>query len=286
MQALIYGVGNVITKVAYESITPFWSMTIRFGIASLIFFLFYGKHVLLQLKNAHYMQWLLPAICMACCYITCGVALDLTSATNVGFLMSLPVVFTPFLAVIVLHRPYRLRNIPIQIAIIIGLYLLCSNGAAFSFGLGELLATVCAVAGAGAFVFGERSLKTLDEITVSAVQVWMSFLLSIPCSVLFEGKFNVADVTVGAWLTVLYLAILCTMVAFRLQNFTLTKISAQSVAIILCLEPILTAILSRIVLGEVLTVMGMIGGGIIVACVIVGNLVEDTSDSGKVEITK
>lgn len=43
LQSVVYGVGNPLTKVAYESITPFWLLTFRFSIALRIFYLFLGK---------------------------------------------------------------------------------------------------------------------------------------------------------------------------------------------------------------------------------------------------
>lgn len=220
---------------------------------------------------------------MACSYISCGVALALTSATTVGFLISLPVVFTPFIAIFVLKQRYRFANLPIQIAILIGLYLLCCNGGAFIFGWGEVLGIVTSVTAAGAFVFGEKSLKNMDEITVSAVQTWTSFLLSLPFSIIFEGKMDIAAVTPSAWVVVLYLAILCTVVAFRLQNAALSKISSQAVAVILCSEPIFTALVSRIVLGEVMNLMGIAGGLIILICIIAANVMNISSaESGNV----
>jgi drug/metabolite transporter (DMT)-like permease len=33
LQSVIYGIGNPITKIAYESITPFWGLAFRFTFA-------------------------------------------------------------------------------------------------------------------------------------------------------------------------------------------------------------------------------------------------------------
>ena len=103
-QATIFAVGNVITKFAYESITPFWCLFFRFGAASLIFYVFWGKKILSQLKTAKISDWLPAGLSAAGAYIFSNLALDLTSATNVGFLMGLPVVFTPFIALAVLKQ--------------------------------------------------------------------------------------------------------------------------------------------------------------------------------------
>lgn len=62
-----------------------------------------------------------------------NLALEGTTATNVGFIMSLSVIFAPLLSIIVLQRPYKLSHLPIQLLVIFGMYLLCSNGGTFSF---------------------------------------------------------------------------------------------------------------------------------------------------------
>ena len=68
---------------------------------------------------------------MASAYISCNLALEGTTATNVGFIMSLSVIFAPLLSIIVLQRPYKISHLPIQLLVILGMYLLCSNGGTF-----------------------------------------------------------------------------------------------------------------------------------------------------------
>ena len=52
------------------------------------------------------------AACLAVGYIACNLALDVTTATNVGFLVALPVVFAPFIAQVVRHVRYPRAMIP------------------------------------------------------------------------------------------------------------------------------------------------------------------------------
>jgi len=117
LQSVVYGFGNPLTKIAYESITPFWLLTFRFLMALLVFFIFFGKRILNQLKEVKLSQYLPASLCMALAYITCNLALNWTSATNVGFLMSLPVIFTPFLAVLILHQKYNIKYLPLQLIV-------------------------------------------------------------------------------------------------------------------------------------------------------------------------
>ena len=84
LQTVIFGSGNAITKMAYESITPMWCLAIRFGLAALVFAIFFGPRIVRQLKGARIGAWMPAALCMALAYLTCNVALDLTTATNVA----------------------------------------------------------------------------------------------------------------------------------------------------------------------------------------------------------
>lgn len=186
LQTVIFGSGNAITKMAYESITPMWCLAIRFGLAALVFAIFFGPRIVRQLKGARIGAWMPAALCMALAYLTCNVALDLTTATNVGFLVALPVVFAPLLSCLVNRRRYPLAFLPFQAAVVVGLYLLCSNGGAPSFGLGEILALLSSVALAGALVFGERGLEQLDATTVAGTQIVASFVVALACALVFE----------------------------------------------------------------------------------------------------
>lgn len=268
VQTAIFGFGSAITKIAYDSISPFWCLAFRFGLALLVFALFFGKRIVNQLRSARMKDWLPAALCMAVSYIACNVALDLTSATNVGFLIALPIVFTPIIAAVVQKRAYRLIHLPFQALAVVGLYLLCCNGGQFSFGPGEVLALVAAAALAGALVFGERGLKSLDVVTVSATQIGVTFVVSLAGALLFEPVVNVASIQPVAWGVIAFLALLSTCLTFALQNAALTRLSATTVSMILCGEPLFTAGFSWLLLGEMLTSIGYVGAVLIVVCVL------------------
>ena len=115
IQSLIYGIGNPATKVAYKSITPLWLLAARFTLAFLLFLLLFGRRILPCIKKVSWKTWLPSSLCCAGAYISCNLALNLTAATNVGFIMSLPVLFTPFLASVIFHRPYVFKKLPLQL---------------------------------------------------------------------------------------------------------------------------------------------------------------------------
>lgn len=268
LQTLIFGLGSAVTKVAYDSVSPLWCMVLRFGIAFLVFAIPFGGRVLRELRAARLRDWAPAALGMAVSYIAANVALDLTTATNVGFLVALPVVFAPFIAIPVLKRSYRLHHLPFQAAVVAGLFLLCSNGGALAFGAGEALALLGSVGIACALVFGEKGLSSLSVATVSTTQVGMTFVLSLGAALAFEPPLDVAAVQPVAWGVIAFLALASTCLTFALQNFALTKLESSTVSMLLTGEPIFTALFGWMILGETLSPAGFAGSAIIVACVV------------------
>ena len=274
LQSVIYGVGNPLTKVAYESITPFWLLTFRFSIALFIFFLFFGKQIISQLRTAKVSQYLPASLCMALAYITCNLALNWTSATNVGFLMSLPVIFTPLLATFILRQKYDFRYLPLQIIVVMGLYLLCSNEGGLVLNKGDIFALITAIALSGALVFGKKSLESLDAVTISAAQAGVTALVSIACALMFDDFGIVSNIAPAAWGVIIYLALTCTCIAYVLQNSALVHLSSNTVSMLQCTQPILTAVCSFIILRETMSFRGILGGLIIISAILAANLLE------------
>ena len=270
LQSVLYGFGNPLSKIGFRSITVLWCLGIRFSAAAVLMLLLFGRRTVRTLRAAQVKGWLPCSLAMAVAYASCNMALQFTTATNVGFLMSLPVLFTPALAWLLLKRPYPRRIIPVQLAVIVGLYLLCCGGesGSFTFGIGEVLGLVCALALAAALVFSERSLPGIDPVSMATAQATVTGVLCLTAALLFDDVTVLPQVTTTAWLVVAYLALTCTCLSYVLQNTALTRLSSYTVSLLQCTQPILTAACSYLLLRERLTAVGLTGAAIIVACVV------------------
>ena len=273
LQSVLYGFGNPLSKIGFESITVLWCLGIRFSGAAALMLLLFGRRTVRMLRAAPLKAWLPCSLTMAAAYASCNLALQFTTATNVGFLMSLPVLFTPVLEWLLLKRPYPRRIIPVQLTVVVGLYLLCCGGESggFVFGIGEVLGLVCALALAAALVFSERSLSGIDPISMATAQTAVTGVLCLTAALLLDDTAALFRVTAGGWLVVAYLALLCTCLSYVLQNTALTRLSSYTVSLLQCTQPILTAVCSYLLLREKLTTVGVAGAALIVACVALEN---------------
>lgn len=268
LQSVLYGFGDPISKAAYEIVPVYALLSARYLIALAILMALAGKRIAAGLRSCRVRDWLAPTLCLSAAHLVGNVAIELTAATSVAFLRSLSTVMTPLLALALFRRRYSPRRIPIQLAVVLGLYLLCGKGGLNGFGLGEALSLVTALLLAGALVLGQQSLHWVDPVTLSAVQTAASAAMGTVCAFLFDGGWRpLASASVSVWLVIVYLALACTLAGYLLQNVALTAISDRTAALAQSICPIMTALFSFMILGERLTLAGSVGAAVIAACV-------------------
>ena len=283
LQSLLYGFGDPISKFTFDVMPVYSLLVLRYSMALVVLLLLFGKRIWKGLKQCSVKDWILPTLCMAGAYVVNNIALDLTAATSVAFLRSLATVMTPLLALAAYRRTYRWQHIPIQCLVVVGLYLLCGLGGLSGFGLGEVLSLLSALLLAGSLVFGEHALERVDPITLSTLQVAASVLMATICAPIFNGGLHLELTTPTIWAIITYMAIGCTLAGYLLQNAALTTLSSRTAALLQCACPVLTAVFSRFVLGERLSVAGVIGAVIILICVVAETLLENESPAKAAE---
>lgn len=275
LQSIVYGFGDPISKIAFEVTPVYTMMTVRYSIAFAVCFLLFGKRIIETVKTVPAKAWLIPGCCIGMSYVLNNVALSLTDATSVAFLRSLSVVITPVFAFLFFKNRFRWQHLLIQILVIPGLYLLCVRGGLSGFGMGEILALAAAAFMAGALIFSKSYIEMVEPISMSCLMALCLTVIAFIGSLIFEGGLQLENTTPTAWLIILYLAIICTFLGFLMQNYALTGIDGRKVSLIQCLCPVMTAVFSFMMLGEKLSLEGMIGALIIIACVAAGSVLEE-----------
>jgi drug/metabolite transporter (DMT)-like permease len=153
--------------------------------------------------------------------------------------------------------------------------LLCSAGLVMLLGAsfeGVRLAGVLSVLGAaviysGYIVIGNRILKDLDPL-VTSLYVCSSAGLAFLCYGMLSGELLLA-ISPAGWLSILGIAVFPTL--FGVIGFFagLRLIGATNASIISTLEPLLTVLLSALLLGERITALQGLGGSVLLCGAIV-----------------
>lgn len=280
LQSVIYGLGDPIAKLVYRVEPVYPVMVIRYFLALAILFALFGRRIVAGLRACRPGDWLLPSLCMGGAFLMGNLAVERTAATNAAFLRSLSSVLTPVLALAVFRKRYGWRHLPVLCAVLAGLYLLCGRGGLSRFGAGEVFALTQALLLAGSLVFGQRSLDRVDPITLTAMMTAASALLSAACMLTMGGGWRFSGDTAGVWGGILYLAVGCTISGYFLQNTALRAIPSRRVALLQCTAPVMTAVFSRVILGEALTAAGVAGAAIILLSVAAEIMMKD-GDNGR-----
>ena len=200
-------------------------------------------------------------------YITQTYGLRYTSAAISGFITGMFVVLTPVMSWILLRRKTN-RNTWIVIALAtVGLALLSLNG--WSVGIGELLTLGSAVFFAIHIVgLGEWS-SQYEPYAFSLLQIGTVAVISLIAATP-EGI--AVPPNPGVWGVVGITGVLATAVAFFVQTWALSLVSATRAAVVMTMEPVFAGLFAVVIGGTQLTLRTLGGAACILAAMFIINL--------------
>jgi drug/metabolite transporter (DMT)-like permease len=200
-------------------------------------------------------------------YIAQTYGLRYTSAAISGFITGMFVVLTPVMSWILLRRKTN-RNTWMVVALAaVGLALLSLNG--WSVGIGELLTLGCAVFFAIHIVgLGEWS-SQYEPYTFSLLQIATVGIISLIAAIP-EGI--AVPPTTEVWGVVAITGVLATAVAFFVQTWAQSLVSATRAAVVMTMEPVFAGLFAVIIGGNQLTLRTLGGAACIVAAMLIINL--------------
>ncbi|WP_417780529.1 DMT family transporter [Stutzerimonas xanthomarina] len=185
----------------------------------------------------------------------------LTTASNAAFLISLCVVFTPFVEWGMLRqRPSNLLFAACALSLV-GVWLL-TGGLAISLNLGDGLMLAAALLRAVLVCFTRRLTADLQvpPLALTAVQ---SGVVTSGCLLLglsLPGGLPALPQSPTFWAATLYLVGFATLLALYVQNLALGRTSATRVSLLMGSEPLFGALIAGLWLGERLTLTEWSGG--------------------------
>jgi len=195
---------------------------------------------------------------------TFGIAL--TQASNAAFLISLCIVFTPFVEWLVMGQRPPASAFVVAFISLFGTWLL-TFGANLTFNLGDGLMLAAALLRALMMCMTKRLTagKKMATLTLTAVQSGVVGFGSLIIAAFFlPGGLPTWPRATAFWGSTAYLVLFCTIFAFFAQNYAVRRSSPTRVSLLMGSEPVFGALFAAIWLGEKLSTLSLIGGALIV----------------------
>ena len=277
------GSSFLFSKHLLGSMEPLNLLGIRFLLAFLILFVLFSRKVIADIKENP--RVIHASLLLGGVYFLCMAAeligLQYTTASTCSFLENSAIVIVPILEAVLLRRFPR----PVIIASTvitfsgIGLIVLCGQGGGSTGGggsspggpgLGEALCMAAALTYAGAIIITDRVSKKYDPLTLGILYVGFMGVLGLAASFIFEAPH--LPQSGPEWIMISALAILCTAFGFTIQPVAQKPLSSESAGIICAINPLSTAVLGWLLMGDALGVFGIAGAVLILAGIILPNI--------------
>ncbi len=270
---LAWGISFILTKNSLETLETFNFLSIRFLIAAITSALLFHKR-LMKLDRATLKYGILIGVIMFSGYATQTIGLNYTTASKSGFITGFSVVIVPIFSALVLKRLPKFSAIVGVILAILGLGLLTLDSN-LQLNVGDLYTLIGAVCFAFHIITVGKYAVKVDAINLAILQIGVVGILSTIVTLLFETP--IIPVDGSAWLSILFLAFVCTSGAFIVQNAVQKHTSTTHTALIFTGEPVFSAIFAYLLLGEIMNHRGIIGSILIVTGMLVAEIDFDLS---------
>jgi len=262
----VWGYGFLAVKDAIASMPVMDFLAWRFLVASVVMIAL-RPTCLRNVTRRELLRGLGLGTILGLAYIAQTYGLRYTSVANSGFITGMFVVLTPVMSWILLRRKTNRTTWMVVALATVGLALLSLNG--WSIGIGELLTLVCALFFAIHIVgLGEWS-SQYEPYAFALLQIGAVALISLIAATR-EGITVPPDP--GVWIAVVITGVLATALAFFVQTWAQSLVSATRAAVVMTMEPVFAGLFAVIIVGEQLTGRTLGGAACILAAMFIINL--------------
>jgi len=272
--AIVWGSSYALTKetLVYVSVLAFLSL--RF----LLSFIVLSPLLMRDLKSGASTDWpkaLITGAILLTIFLSEIYGLSRTSAANAAFLISLFVLFTPFLQWLTDGQYPGHQIFILALCSVGGIFLLTWQQQGINFNTGDALILIAALLRA-LLVICTKSILHNAKLTLTSLTAIQSATVGVGALTLLlitnPQELWQLPAVASFWLNISYLVVFCTLFAFFAQNYALKKTSACRVSLLMGSEPIFGALFAMHWLGESFNQTQFIGAFIIMGCIFYATL--------------
>ncbi|HEY8804281.1 MAG TPA: DMT family transporter [Clostridium sp.] len=172
-------------------------------------------------------------------------------------------VFVIILAPVILKEKLTVIKILCVLMAMAGLFLIISVGinnitGSYNHTLGIMYGLSAAVLYASVILMN-KFINNLSSFETTLVQLIVAALVLLPI-IIYQRNINLSEISSTGWIFILIVGILHTGIAYLMYFSSIKELKAQSIAILIYIDPTSAVMMASIFLGETITIVKIIGG--------------------------
>lgn len=240
---------------------PAWLLGIRFVAAGFILLLCLWKRVCSRMSLKLLGAGIVLGALDFSGFFTQTVGLQSISPGVNAFLTATYCVIVPFLWWLLARRKPSVANVGAAIIAVVGIWFVSVNdsGAHLSIGFGEAMTLLCAIFFALHMVYVSKFSRLYDILVLTVVQFISEGCFGLLLGVATETFPSAALITPSVIGQMAFLVVFASIIAFGIQNISLSFVPPAQASLLLCLESVFGVLFSVLLYGEILTVRLVFG---------------------------
>ena len=276
-QQILGAISFAITKYGLAIIEPFTFAFYRFVIAAGLLLLItrFKKYERPIAKTDYWKIIGLGAIIIPFNQMTYLFGQSLTGAGHASLLFATTPIWIFILATIFLKEKLVVRRIVGIAVAVVGVGIIMFGGAVRigkEYLFGDLIIWFSVLAWATYTVLGKPLVRKYGAFRVTAYALSSGTVLYLPFGIYQASRLDYSSTTIGGWLSVLYMAIAVSIIAYVMWYWVLKHLEATRMAVFHNIQPVIAAAMAYFWLGEPLGVPFIVGGLTVLAGVIVAEI--------------
>jgi drug/metabolite transporter (DMT)-like permease len=274
--AAIWGFAFVIVKDSLSYVGAIWMLAFRFTIAAVALALIYVRKLHL-INKSYWIHGIVLGILLFMAYAFQTVGCKYTTAGKNAFLTTIYVFLVPLFSWPLCRRRPAVYVFICALMSVIGIGLLAlGTDDARSVNIGDILTLVCGIFYAIHILLTAQYNEYQDPILLTVLQFIFAAIFSWIAAPLFDGAIVFTQIfSERVIISMLYLGLFSTMIAFVLQNVCLKYMQSSIASLFLSFESVFGILFSTLLLGEQLTLRMTAGCILIFLAVVIAQTMPD-----------
>ncbi|WP_330460614.1 DMT family transporter [Streptomyces sp. NBC_00820] len=264
--AVVWGASYLAAKDITTAGTVLAVLVLRFALA-VPFLALAARRSLRALTGAQWRGAALLGLILSGIFLLETYGVVHTSATNAGLIISLTMIFTPLAEAAVTRTRPASSFLGAAALSVLGVVLLTQGGGFTRPSLGDLLMLLAALARTLHVLAMSRirAVQDADPLPLTTVQLGtgVAVFAALSAGTGPTPWATAAGFGVREWAGLLFLSVLCTLVAFFVQMWAVRRTSPSRVSLLLGTEPLWATAAGLALGGERLGVLGLAGGALV-----------------------